>query len=952
MSMDPRKKQHTLAYLLLTLALLVLLALGLLAGSTRIPAGEAVYALFGAADGMSAGIVRNIRLPRVLAAVLLGGALSVAGFLLQTFFGNPIAGPFVLGISSGAKLTVALTMIFCLSHGILLTAAGMIGAAFLGAMLAMSMILLASARLRGMSLLIVCGVMIGYVCSAITEIAVTFADDSNIVNLHYWSMGSFSGIDWGDLRTAALVVLAAFACSILLAKPMDAYRLGEAYAGSMGVNVRRFRAELILLSSLLSATGISINYNSTTATWERDSKSAGFSIYKSHYINVNFSDHQGSKKKFKEGLALYDMEGNMVELIMTTPVYGQVTSSALGDRVQFGRDLSASNSKKFGKGLVGDYRLVPVCQEKDSTQWLPMLESDRYYIEAKLTNYTATLTCHPVTNLEGKAVVVKGGEKVGLSARVDVTLANNSADRYYGNLYLWVDGEALDPTFTPYTSCITAEVPAGEQKTVSFNFTPTTAGTKSIVVTTDQDGMHAVTGATGSMTVEAKSEAAMNLEVAISALGAQQPAQAGEHGIVWDNQVTFKVTVTNKAAGDYNRYVLAPLFIVKTDSAGNTRGSMVTYEQASLNLKPGESKDLQFTFDNLAYGSTYSLNVYARNDEPDDSEASHLTNLVKPGESKYYDLQRGLVTWTASGVRRSQQAAASITIPADAAAVSLEGLSFDNVTASANPNVVYLLGAADTVPAGLQGKNVVLGTVAPSLSLTAGHPFFTPVDFTAQQATFTRSLEPAGERYNWSTMVLPFAPQRVLAQGNEINWRHAPAGRSQQVLVLELVEEDAASSELIFDHAAQMHSCRPYLVALARGVAPAQGMVTFEATQARVTAETKAITSGQSYLLRGTFNTASPAAPYVLRSDLCQFVPSPGVEVQPFEAWAQMLDGTTAATALNIVLPSDIVTGVTGVSVAAPKAGIVYDITGRVMQGSLQELPHGIYIVDGRKVVK
>ena len=253
--MDPRQKQHILAYLLLTLALLVLLALGLLAGSTRIPTGEVLTALFKPAQGgMSAGIVRNIRLPRALAAVLLGGALSVAGFLLQTFFGNPIAGPFVLGISSGAKLTVALTMIFCLSHGILLTAAGMIGAAFSGAMLAMSMILLASNRLRGMSLLIVCGVMIGYICSAVTEIAVTFADDSNIVNLHYWSMGSFSGIGWGDLSTAALVVLAAFACSILLAKPMDAYRLGEAYAGSMGVNVRRFRAELILLSSLLAAT--------------------------------------------------------------------------------------------------------------------------------------------------------------------------------------------------------------------------------------------------------------------------------------------------------------------------------------------------------------------------------------------------------------------------------------------------------------------------------------------------------------------------------------------------------------------------------------------------------------------------------------------------------------------------------------------------------------------------
>ena len=253
--MDARRKKHILAYLFLAAALLVLLALGLLTGSTRIPAGEVMSALLNrGAGGMSAGIVRSIRLPRALAAVLLGGALSVSGFLLQTFFGNPIAGPFVLGISSGAKLTVALTMIICLGRGILLSAAGMIASAFFGAMLAMSMILLVSRRLRGMSLLIVCGVMIGYICSAVTEIAVTFADDSNIVNLHYWSMGSFSGIDWGDLGAASAAVLAAFACAMLLSKPMDAFRLGEAYAQNMGVNVRRFRAELILLSSLLSAT--------------------------------------------------------------------------------------------------------------------------------------------------------------------------------------------------------------------------------------------------------------------------------------------------------------------------------------------------------------------------------------------------------------------------------------------------------------------------------------------------------------------------------------------------------------------------------------------------------------------------------------------------------------------------------------------------------------------------
>ena len=113
--------------------------------------------------------------------------------------------------------------------------------------------LLASRKLRNMALLVVCGVMIGYVCSAITEIAVTFADDSNIVNLHNWSMGSFSGIDMADVAVLAGIVFPAVLLAFLLSKPMAAYQLGEAYARSMGVNLRRFRAALILLSSVLSA---------------------------------------------------------------------------------------------------------------------------------------------------------------------------------------------------------------------------------------------------------------------------------------------------------------------------------------------------------------------------------------------------------------------------------------------------------------------------------------------------------------------------------------------------------------------------------------------------------------------------------------------------------------------------------------------------------------------------
>ena len=129
----------------------------------------------------------------------------------------------------------------------------MILAAFFGALLVMGVILLVSGRVRNMSVLVVCGVMVGYICSAVTEFAVTFADDANIVNLHNWSMGSFSGISGGNLRWIAAVSLSGLAAAFLLSKPMEAWQLGEGYARSLGVNVRKFRAELILLSSLLSA---------------------------------------------------------------------------------------------------------------------------------------------------------------------------------------------------------------------------------------------------------------------------------------------------------------------------------------------------------------------------------------------------------------------------------------------------------------------------------------------------------------------------------------------------------------------------------------------------------------------------------------------------------------------------------------------------------------------------
>lgn len=254
MAQKNRKTRYIIAFAAMIMLLVVLFCWNVGAGSVEMSLTDFAHLMQKQdADDTLYQIVWKIRLPRILAAILLGGALSVSGFLLQSFFQNPIAGPYVLGISSGAKLVVALVMIFLLGQGINISSFGMVASAFVGSLLAMSFVLLISFRVSRMSLLVVCGIMIGYICSAITDFCVTFADDSNIVNLHNWSMGSFSGMTWDNIRMMAVLVGITIVITFLLAKPIGAYQLGESYARNMGVNVKVLRVALILLSSLLSA---------------------------------------------------------------------------------------------------------------------------------------------------------------------------------------------------------------------------------------------------------------------------------------------------------------------------------------------------------------------------------------------------------------------------------------------------------------------------------------------------------------------------------------------------------------------------------------------------------------------------------------------------------------------------------------------------------------------------
>ena len=247
-----RTRRYVEAFLILEIGMLAITILNICIGSVEIPLSD-IWASLQGKEVANERILWDIRMPRTLAALILGGALALSGYLLQTFFHNPIAGPFVLGISSGAKMIVALVLIFLMGRTMRVSSTTLIVAAFFGSMISMGFVLAMSRKVSSMSMLVVSGVMIGYICSAITDFVVTFADDADIVYLHNWSRGSFSGMTWDNVAVMTAVVLVTFAVIFLLAKPLSAYQMGEVYAKNMGVNVRMLRVALVLLSSILSA---------------------------------------------------------------------------------------------------------------------------------------------------------------------------------------------------------------------------------------------------------------------------------------------------------------------------------------------------------------------------------------------------------------------------------------------------------------------------------------------------------------------------------------------------------------------------------------------------------------------------------------------------------------------------------------------------------------------------
>ena len=244
----------------LTVVMLLLFALNLVMGSIQIPVADVVGILTGDETVKASWryIVLESRLPQAITATLCGGALAVSGLMLQTAFRNPLAGPSIFGINSGAGLGVALVMLLLggsISAGSV-SLSGFVAiliAAFIGAMAVMALIFFFSSIVRNNVMLLIIGIMIGYISNSAISLLNFFATDEGVKSYMVWGMGSFGGVSMKTMPVFATITLAGLIGSLLLIKPLNALMLGDRYAENLGVNIIRTRNWLLIVTGILTA---------------------------------------------------------------------------------------------------------------------------------------------------------------------------------------------------------------------------------------------------------------------------------------------------------------------------------------------------------------------------------------------------------------------------------------------------------------------------------------------------------------------------------------------------------------------------------------------------------------------------------------------------------------------------------------------------------------------------
>lgn len=249
--------KYTFHFIIIIIVLLLFIIINISLGSVSIPFKEVLLSIIGDEDEKKSWvyIIQNYRIPKALTAIMVGSGLSVSGLLMQTLFRNPLAGPFVLGISSGASLGVAILVLGSSFFGLSAFAFSSFGVAIassLGAFLVLLAVIIVAQKVKNTMSILIIGLMFGSLTSALISVLAYFSSAEELQQFMFWSFGSLGNLSWNELSLFFIVYSIGMLSVIFIIKPLNALLLGENYAKSLGVNIKRVRNITLLITAILT----------------------------------------------------------------------------------------------------------------------------------------------------------------------------------------------------------------------------------------------------------------------------------------------------------------------------------------------------------------------------------------------------------------------------------------------------------------------------------------------------------------------------------------------------------------------------------------------------------------------------------------------------------------------------------------------------------------------------
>ena len=649
--------------------------------------------------------------------------------------------------------------------------------------------------------------------------------------------------------------------------------------------------------------------------------SNGFQIPYS-YTYGNYSGFDGT---FDIALGLFDEADNLLE-----------SSSPIGEGNTLKNSYYSwgSGSRMMGESLAdGTYFVKMVYRITGSEDWLKTKDADLYAITAVVEGTTMTLTnaVQPTVELTATTITADGTSEVGSPTTLTTSITNSGTGLFNGYLYLFVNNEL--------TGGKIFEVEGGQTNSFSIEYIPTTAGIKSLKFCTDAKGESPL--AIGEITVVEPEGgvASDNVELTF----AQQVINA-EGSNVLGKTAQLKITITNSTSSNYTGNIG---FMTWTWKGGSGSGSG---SYSPLTIPSNSTLEIIRTSSELTGADKYSFTTFYYKNGEQVEDRSKIYEFYTPVDAyAVYDLE---------GNSTMKKAEASVTTDAITSFVDLRGqATVQSITSQANPNTIFLLDS----DASLSGAtNVIKNGVADKIELTDGYDFYTPVTFTATNISLSHTADKAfASGSGWETITLPFDVDAVSVNDEEIDWFHSSTDKGKNFWVMEFSGDD--SGTVNFDYANEMSAYTPYIFTVpGDNYAEKWNLkgktLVFSGKNAQIKASSDArgTITGSSYKFVGTTSAKSGLTNiYKLNAEGSSFVKTDG-SVESFRAYFAPTTYQYDTDMLSIGIGGGTTTGIADMLPAqqmSVKSG-VYNLNGVKVSDTLESLPAGIYIINGKKIVK